>query len=180
MRTGRIHFQKFVEERPVVHHCLTHFFRVRFIALPSQRECASSAVILNDYRMIHRQVVRTPIEIFEGVTTRGHNLRDELIRFAYGAVRIINEARLDPTPFARKRIGLVVTQLAQVETANTISAFPENGIGACRTNSLNGPLILGAKAFAQAHASTPARVSPGSQSKQQDNHDGTNEQHEGF
>ena len=179
MHTARINFQKFVKERPVVDHCLTHFFRAGFIALPSQRECASGAVILNDHRMIHRQVVRTPIEIFEGVATRGHDLRDELIGFAHGAVRVINKARLNATPFAGKRIGLILSELAQVETADTIGAFPENGFSACRADSLNGSFILGSKAFAQVHASAPARVSPSRKSEQQDNDNRTDE-HEGL
>jgi hypothetical protein len=148
MHTVRINFQKFVKERPVVDHCLTHFFRVGFIALPSQRQCASGAIILNDHRMIHREVVRTPIEVFEGVATRGHHLRDELIGFAHGAFRVINKARLNATPFAGERIGLILSELAQVETTDAISAFPENGFSASLADSLNGSFILGAKAFA--------------------------------
>ena len=111
MCTAHIHFQQFVKERPVVDHCLTHFFRARFTSLPSQRECASRAVILNDHRMIDRQVVRTPIEIFEGVATRSHDLRDELIGFGHGAGRVIDKARLNATPFAGKRIGLILSEL---------------------------------------------------------------------
>ena len=160
MHTARIHFQKFVKERPVVDHCLTHFFRAGFLALPSQRQSASEAVILNDHRMIHRQVVRPPIEIFEGVAARGHDLRDELIGCAHGAVRVIDKARLNATPFAGKRISLFLRELAQVETADTVSAFPENGFGACRAHSLNGSFILGSKAFLQVHASAPAQVKP--------------------
>ena len=148
MHTVRVNFQEFVKERPVVDHCLTHFFRAGFIALPAQRHCASGAIILNDHRMIHRHVVRTLIEIFEGIATRGHDLRDELIGFAHGALRIINKARLNATPFAGERIGLIVSELVQVETTDTIGAFPENGVSARLSDGLNGPLILGTKAFA--------------------------------
>jgi hypothetical protein len=179
MYAAPINFQKFVKERPVVDHCLTHFFRVGFIALSSQGECPSGAVILNDHRMIHRKVVRTPIEIFEGIATRGHDLRNELIGFAHGAVRVINKTRLNATPFSGKRIGLILSELAQVETADTIGPFPENGFSACRPDSLNGSFIFGSKAFLQVHSSAPSRVSPSSKSEQQDNHNRTYE-HEGF
>ena len=148
MHTVRINFQKFVKERPIVDHCLTHFFRAGFIALPAQRQCASGAVILNDHRMIHRHVVRTLIEIFEGIATRGHDLRDELIGFAHGALRIVNKARLNATPFAGERVGLILSELVQVETTDTIGAFPENGFSACLSDGLNGSFILGPKAFA--------------------------------
>jgi hypothetical protein len=147
MHTVCIDFQKFVNERPVVDHCLTHFFRAGFIALPPQRQCASGAIVLHDDRMIHREVVRTAIEVFEGVATRGHHLRDELIGFAHSPFRVIDKAGLNATPFAGECIGLVLTELAQVETTDTIGAFPENGFSACLADGLNGSLILGTKAF---------------------------------
>jgi len=179
MHTVRINFQKFVKERPVVDHCLTHFFRVGFPPLPSQRECASGAVILNDHRMIHRQVVRPPIEILERVAARGHDLRDELIGFAHGLVRVINKAPLNATPFAGKRIGLVLSELAQVETADALGALAQNSVSTCGADSLNGSFVLGSKAFAQVHAPTPTRISPGRKPEQQDNDTHTDE-HEGF
>jgi hypothetical protein len=148
MHTLCINFEKFVKERPVVDHGLTHFFRAGFIALPPQRQCASGAIILHDDRMIHRQVVRTPIEIREGITTRGHHLRDELIGFAHGAFRVIHEARLNATPFARECIGLIFSERAQVETADAISAFLENSFSACLADSLDGSFVLRTKAFA--------------------------------
>ena len=53
MRTTRIDFQEFVKKRAIVDHCLTHFFSAGFPPLPSQRERASGAVILNDHRMVN-------------------------------------------------------------------------------------------------------------------------------
>jgi hypothetical protein len=179
MCATRIDFEKFVKERAVIDYCLTHFFRAGFIALPPQCECASRAVILNDHRMIHREIVGTPIEIFDGVATRGHHLRDELIGLAYGPVRVVDKECLDAAPFPGERIGLFLSELVQVETVHTISALPENGFSACRADGLNGSFILGAESFAQVHPSTPARVRPDSKPKQQNNDDRTNE-HEGF
>lgn len=148
MHTVCINFQKFVKERPVVDHCLTHFFGARFIALPPQRQCASGAVILHDHRMIHRQVGRTPIELFERVTARDHHLSHELIGFAHGAIRVINKARLNATPLPGECIGLILSELVQVETADTIGAFPEKSFRACLADSLNGSFILRAKLLA--------------------------------
>jgi hypothetical protein len=148
MHTVCINFQKFVKERTVVDDCLTQFFRAGFITLLPQRESTSGAVILHDDRMIHRQVVRAPIEIFERVSTRGHDVRDELIGFVHRACRVINEARLNATPFAGECLRLILGELAQLETTDTIAAFPENGFRACVTDSLNGSFILRAKALA--------------------------------
>ena len=145
MHIARINFQEFVKERPVVDHCLTHFFRAGFTPLPSQRECPRDAVILNDHRMINRQVVRTPIEIFKRVATRNHHLRDEVISFAHGSGRVVDKARLNTTPFAGKRIGLILSELAQVETADALSALPEHGFSTCRADSLNGSFVSGPK-----------------------------------
>jgi len=40
--------------RAIVDHGLTHFFSARFPPLPSQRQRASRAVILNDHWMVNR------------------------------------------------------------------------------------------------------------------------------
>jgi hypothetical protein len=166
MCATRIDFQKLVKERAVVDDCLTHFFRAGFIALPPQRERASRAVVLNDHRMIHREIVRTPIEIFDGVATRGHHLRDELVGLADGPVRIVDKECLDAAPFPGERIGLILSELVQLETADTISAFPENGFSACRADRLNGSFVLGPETLAQVHPPAPARVRPDSKAKQ--------------
>ena len=179
MRTTRFNFQEFVKKRAIVDHCLTHFFSAGFPLLPSQRERASGAVILNDHRMVNRQVVRTPIEVFERVATRSHHLGDELIGFAHGAVRVVHKARLNATPFAGKRIRLVLSELAQVETADALGALAQNCVSPCGADSLNGSLVLGSKAFPQVHAPTAARINPGRKPEQHDNDTHTDE-HEGF
>ena len=145
MRTTGINFQEFVEERAVVDHCLTHFFGAGFAPLPSERQCPRGAVVLHDHRMIHRQVFRTPIEIFERVAARGHHLRDEVISFAHGRGRVVHKARLNATPFTGERVGLLFGELVQVEAADALSALPEHRVSACRADSLNGSFVLGRK-----------------------------------
>jgi hypothetical protein len=179
MRIARINFQEFVKERPVVDHRLTHFFRAGFAPLPSQRECPRGAVILNDHGVVNRQVLCTPIEVFKGITTREHYLRDKVISFANGSSRIVDKAPLDTTPFAGERIGLVSSEPAQVEAAHTLSTLPEHSVSLRRADSLNGPFVLGSKALPQVHTSSPAGVSPGSKPEHQDDHNRSHE-HEGF
>lgn len=179
MCTTRIDVEEFVKKRAIVDHCLTHFFRASFTSLPSQRECASGAVILNDHRMVNGHVIRTPIEVFERIATRRHYLRDELIGFRHGARRVVHKARLNATPFAGKRIGLILTELPQVETADAVGALPQNGVSTFGADSLNGSFVLGSKAFAQVHAPAPARVDPGRKPEQQDN-DAHTDEHESF
>jgi hypothetical protein len=179
MRTTRVDFQEFVKKLAIVDHCLTHFFSAGFPPLPSQRERASGAVILNDHRMVNRQVVHTPIEVFERVATRSHHLGDELIGFAHGAFRVVHKARLNATPFTGKRIGLISSQLAQVETADALGTLLQNRVSTCGADSLNGSCVLGSKAFAQVHALAPACVSPSHKPDQQDNDTYTDE-HEGL
>jgi len=148
MHTVCIDFQKFVKKCPVIDYCLTHFFRAGFIALPPQRQRTSGSVILHDHGMIDRQVVRTLIEVFEGVAPRGHYVRDELIGFCHGAFRVIDKASLNTPPFAGECIDLIFRKRAQIETTDTISALLENRFSACLADSLYGSLVLGPKAFA--------------------------------
>ena len=143
MYSVSINVQKLVEQRPVVDDSLTHFFRASFVAMPPQRQCASGAIVLHDDRMIHGQVVRTLLEIFEWIASRGHHVRNELIGFAHGAFRVVDKARLNTPPFAGECIGLILRQLAQVETTDTISAFPENGVRTWLAHSLNSSFVLG-------------------------------------
>ena len=169
MRTTRVDFQEFINERAIVDHGLTHFFSARFTPLPPRRECASGAVILDDHRMVNGQVGRAPIKVFHGVATRSHHLGDELVGFADGAVWVVHKASLNATPFAGKRIGLILSKSAQVETADPLSALQQNRVSTRRTDSLNGSFVLRAKAFAQVHAPSPARVGPRRKPEEQDN-----------
>jgi hypothetical protein len=165
MHIARINFQEFVKERPVVDHCLTHFFRAGFAPLPSQRQCPRDAVILNDDWMINRQVVRTLLEVFERIAARDHHLCDEIVSFAHGSGRVVDKAPLNTPPFAGERIGLVASERVQIEAADTLSALPQHGVSTRRADSLNGSFVLGSKALAQVSALPPARVHPGSKPK---------------
>jgi hypothetical protein len=177
MRTTRLDVQEFVEQRAVVNHCLAHFFRFGFTALPPQRQRAGRAVILNDHRVINGQVVRPSIEVFEGVATRRHHLGDELIGFCHGTDRVIDKARLNATPLAGKRIGLILSELPQVEATDAVGAVPKDGLCTCRADSLDGSVVFRSKAIAQVHAPAPAHVSPRRQRGQNDNA-GDNDEHE--
>jgi hypothetical protein len=179
MRTTGIDFEKFVKKRTIVDHGLTHFLGAGFPSLFSQRERSSGAVVLNYHRVVNGQVVRTPIEVFERIATGSHHLGDELIRFGHGAVRIVDKAGLNATPLSGKRIGLILSELAQVETADAIGALPQHRVGMCGTDSLDGSFVLGSKAFAQVYAPAAARVGPRCKHEQQDNNTDTDE-HEGF
>ena len=179
MRIMRINFQEFINKCAIVDHCLPHFFRAGFPALPPQRERASGTVILNDHWMVDGQVGRAPIEVFKRVATRSHHLGDELVGFPHGAVRVVHEAGLDATPFAGKRAGLFVSELVQVETADALGALSQNGVRTFGTDSLNGSFVLGSKTFAQVDPLSPARVRPRRKREQQDNY--TNpDNHEGL
>jgi hypothetical protein len=179
MRIMRINFQQFIDKRPIVDHRLPHFFRAGFAAVPPQRERAGGTVILNDHWMVDGHVVGTAIEVFERVATRGHHLSHELIGFAHGAVRVVHEARLDAAPLAGERVGLFVSELVQLETADALGALSQNGVRPLGTDSLNGSLILGPEAFAQVDALSPACVRPDRKREQQ--HDNSNpDDHEGL
>ena len=179
MRTGRIHFQQFVKERPVVDYCLTHFFRVCFTLLTSQRQRARCAVVLDDHRMIDGEVISPPIEVGERVAARRHHLRHELIGFTHGTAGVIDEARLNAAPFACECLGLIGAELAQVEAADAVGPLPQNGFGTCRTDGLNCSFVFRTEALAQIHTSASARVCPEGKPEQH-NHDSDTDEHEGF
>jgi hypothetical protein len=179
MCTTRINFQEFVNQRTIVDHRLAHFLRTSFTTLPPQRQRASGPVILNDHRMVNRQIGRTAIKVFKGVAARSHHLGDELIGFAHRAGWVVHKARLNATPFADKRVRLLLSQLVQVETADPLSPFSQDGVGTGGTNSLDGSLVLGSKAFAQVRALSAACVGPCHEHEQQDKN-AYPDQHEGL
>jgi hypothetical protein len=178
MRTVRIDFQEFIEQLAIVDHCLTHFFSTGLPPLPPQRKRASGAVILNDHWMIDRQVVRTPVEVFQRVATRCHHLGDELIGFPDGTLRVVHEARLNATPLACERVDLILTQLPQVETADALGTLSQHRLSTRRPDSLNGSFVLRSKTFAQVRAPAAVRVRPGRNREQHDNDD--TDEHKGL
>ena len=177
MRIARIDFQEFVEERAIVDDGLTHLFGARLAPLASHGECASGAVVLNNHWMVDRYVVGAPVEVLERVTTRRHHLGDELIGFSNGAIGVVDETRLNATPFARERVGLVLTQLAKVETLDAFGAFLQDRVSACGADRGDGSLVLGSEALAQAYAAAPARVRPHCHPEQQ-NENGDTDEHQ--
>jgi len=179
MRIMRIHFQQFINQRPIIDHRLPHFFRAGFAALPAHGELASGTVVLDDDWVIHGQIGGTPIELFKGIAARRHHLRDELIGFADCAVRIVHETRLNAAPFTRKRGGLFMSELVQVETTDAVGALPQNRIRTRGTNSLNGSFVLRPELFAQVAPLPTARIPPDCKHEQHDSH--TNpDNHEGL
>lgn len=177
--TTRIDSQEFVEKGAIVDHRLTHLFSAGLSALPSQRERASGAVILDDHRMVDRQVVRTSIELFEGIPTRSHHLSDELVRVTHCTVGVVHKAPLNETPLTDERIGLILGELAQAETADALGPLPQKSVSACGADSLDGSFVLRSKAVAQIGAPAPVRVRPGHKHEHQDDGAHTDE-HEGF
>ena len=176
MRTTRIDFQEFVEKRTIVDDRLTHLFGARLPPLPFQCQGSSGAVILNDHRMVDRQVICTSIEVLDRVATRRHHLGHELIGFADGGIRTVHEAGLHTPPFPGERIGLILCELAEVEPADALGPLAQNGLGSRRADSLNGSFVLGPKAFAQVNAAATAHVSPRRKGKQHNNDSNTDEQ----
>ena len=107
MCATQIDVQKFIDQGAVVDDCLTHFFGAGFALLPSQRQGSSRPVVLDDDRVIDGQVIRAPVEILQRISTRRHHLGDKLIGFCDGTDRVVHEARLNATPLARERFGLL-------------------------------------------------------------------------
>lgn len=179
MRIMRINFQEFINKRAVIDHRLPHFFGAGFPPLPSQRERASGAVILNDHRMVYGQVGRASLEVLERISTSGHHLGHELVSLAHGIVRVVHKAGLDAPPFAGECRNLFLGELVQVEAADALGALPQNRVRPFDTDSLNGSVVLRSKTFPQVDPLSTARVVPRCQHQQQDNNSNP-EQHEGF
>ena len=179
MRIMRINFQQFINKRAIVDHGLPQFFRAGFSPLLSPGKRAGDAVILNDDWMVHRQVSGATIEVFQGVAARGHHLGYELVGFADRAVRVVDEARLDATPFTAKRADLFLSELVQVETADALSALAQDRVCTFGADSLNGSIVLRAKLFAQVDPLAPAGVRPRRKREQQHDNPGC-DHHEGL
>lgn len=179
MRNVRINFQKFINKCAIVDHGLPHFFRAGFPALPSQCELSRRAVVLNDHGMIYGQVGRTSLEVLERIATCRHHLRDELVGLADGALRVVDKAGLNATPFARKGVRLVVRERVQLEVADALGALSQKGLRTLLTDSRDGSFVLRSKAFAQIDPLAPAGECPDRKHDQHHHH--TNpDNHEGL
>ena len=80
----------------------------RFTTLPPGRQRACDAVVLDDAWMLDGQVGSSCVEILHRVSTCGHHLGDESIRGRDRAVRIVDEHALDPVPFTREGVRLLL------------------------------------------------------------------------
>ena len=179
MRIILVTLQQFIDKRPIVDHRLPQFFRAGLPPLPSHGERAGETVILNDDWMVDGQVGGSAIEVFQGIAASGHHLGHELVGFTHGVVRVVNEARLDATPFTGKRGDLFLSEPVQVESADAFSALAQYGVCTFGTDSLNGSIVFGSKPFSQVDPLSPARVEPPGKSEQKDDNPGCNN-HEGL
>ena len=179
MRIMRINFQKFIKECAIVDNRLPHFFGAGFATLASRRERARGSVILNNHWMIDRQIGRAEVKILQRVATRGHHLGNQLVGLADGSTGIVDEPRLDATPFAGKCAGLFVRERVQFETADARCALSQNRVRTFCADSLDRSFVLGSELFAQADSLPPTGERPDRNHKQ--HHNNTNpDDHEGL
>ena len=92
-----------IEERPEVNHGLAEILGARLTSPMTNDDVAARAVVVHDRGVLDGEVVESVCGIFDGVTTRTHDLFDEPICLIDGSTRVIDESRLNRAPGLRER-----------------------------------------------------------------------------
>ena len=77
-------FEQLLEERPVVHERLSLLLGVDITVLLGHMDAVRGAVVLDNLRVIYRDVGRPLIEVVDGITPFAHHLGHQTICDADG------------------------------------------------------------------------------------------------
>jgi hypothetical protein len=81
-----------------VDHRLTQVLGTRAPALVPRNDLAAGSVVVDDMRMIHREIIETAIGIVDGISAAAHHLANQAIGFEGGGPWLIDEPRLHASP----------------------------------------------------------------------------------
>src|SRR5690348_475488 len=124
--------------------------------------------------MVDGNVGRALLEVAHGVPARLHELRNEVIGFAYRAPWIVDEPRLYLLPLRDEPLALVDRELPDGILVDTLLAFGQDGLSA-RALFTDGAVVLGAKALTQRLGPASAHDVPEHRHHDHDgNHDDNN------
>ena len=101
-------FEEIVKQGAVIDDRLPQLLGSRFTTLPPARKRACDTVVLDDAWMLDGQVGSSCVEILRRISTCCHHFGDESIRSRDRAVRIVDEHALDPVPFTREGVHLLL------------------------------------------------------------------------
>ena len=89
---------EFLKERAEVDHGLAQIFGVGLALGLAESALMRGAVIFEDERMVHGNIVGALFEIADGITAGGHHVGEQLVGVGDGAAGAVNEAGLDFGP----------------------------------------------------------------------------------
>src|SRR5689334_22063005 len=107
-----------------------------------QSDRMSGAIIVHHDWMVDRNIGCSLLEIRDGISAHGHDVRHELVRPRYRKSRIINKLSLQLPPGIRKTFLITLRYWAYLETFDPLFALFENLLCLTPVASLrHGPLI---------------------------------------
>jgi hypothetical protein len=173
--SARTSFEQLIEERTVVDDGLSQFFSAGLAASTTFQQRAGDSVIGDHIRVIHRHIFSTAIELLGRISPRRHHLCDEDVGLPNGAIRIVDEPRLQAPPVFNERLGLFGSEWFQLEAIDTVGAFHEASLGfRGGFRRTDRAIVFGSKALLQPSGPLSSEVSPGRDAAQ-DDHGGNDE-----
>src|SRR5215467_4058289 len=105
-----------LEEGTIVHHGLPHVFCRNRMASMFLDDRSRGAVVHDDIRVVHRDVLDALLEVANGISASLHDVPDQPIGLEHRPGRLIDESRLDLLPFVGESPRLFCGQRGDVKT----------------------------------------------------------------
>src|SRR6185503_12229089 len=164
------------EQLAEVHHRLAQVLGARVARGRAARDAVRGAVVLDDLRVVDRDVGRALVELVrDGVAAVAHDLHHERVGLADGRAGLVDEAPLRAAPAVGVAVARGGLELADLELVATLPALAKLGLGLAAVPAalLDRAFVFGAEALLQLLRSSLARKDQRTddQGDQNDRHD---------
>ena len=125
-RTGNFRVRdEFVKQRPIMNHCLTQIFRACLTPRLAKGGLVCRTVMVQNQRVVHRDVRRALLKIAHGITPRGHHIAQQLVGFGYSSARSIHESCLNSVPRLNEPRAIRRSEGPDVQTFHALGPLVE-------------------------------------------------------
>ena len=149
-------FEKVLEQCAVMNDRLPQVFRIHAIRVSPSGDRAGGAIVLDDDRMIHRNISDALIEVGHRITPGAHYFVYQVIGFGDGPFRVIDEQRLHMAPHLSVPRHLGGRKRPDVQLLDSLFTRGQYGFRAPHiTNFRAGSLVFGPEPLTQSQTSLP-------------------------
>jgi hypothetical protein len=123
------YLKHFIEKDAVMHNCFSELLGIGFAAFIARRDRLRCPVILNDGRVVDRDIGRTAFEIGHGVAALKHQLANQFVCLDDNPRGAIDEAALQGVPGVAEPSGVSGRQWCDTEVLHALLASLEFRFG---------------------------------------------------